>query len=107
MSGGRKPDFTAKIRDAKAGRDAQDISLGAWWVEEGKLRGGWDKRVKRVFVLLDDGTRLDIQKGADGKWSHYLNARNWTEAPPSAPKRSAAVEPPPDPFGDDDSDIPF
>lgn len=101
---GRKPDLNVSIKPVGEG---QRITLGAWWREDGKLRGGWDKRVKRVYVLLDDGRggelRVDV-KQENGKRTHYLNV--WEERGEAAsPKRSAPDAPPPDPFGDDD--IPF
>lgn len=102
---GRKPDLNVSIKPVGEGRR---ITLGAWWREDGKLKGGWDKRVKRVLVLVDDGrggeVRIDVKR-ENGKGTHYLNV--WEERGEAAPpKRSAPANdaPPPD-FGDDD--VPF
>lgn len=107
MSGGRKPDLTIKTKPVKDGGGA--ITLGCWWREDGKLRGGFDKRVRRMSFIVEnqDGStsRVDAIRGLDGKMTHYLNA--WEEAPTVAPpKRAAAADAPPPDFGGDD-DIPF
>ena len=106
MSGGRKPDIAIKVKGAQPGSGGS-VSLAAFWREDGRLRGGWDKRVKRVAVLVDDGqggtTKLDIVKGADGKWSHYCNA--WEEVADAPAPKPRSNDAPPD-FGGDD-DIPF
>jgi hypothetical protein len=106
VSGGRKPDLSVSIKPAGEGKR---VSLGAWWREDGRLKGGWDKRVRRVYVLLDDGkggeVRVDVRK--EGKWSHYLNAWEEGAAPTQAPSSS---EPRPETRvyeGDDGDDIPF
>lgn len=90
----RKPDVrvVAKMKDGSLAK--QYVDIGAWWrQEDGKLRGGWDRRV--VAVKLDDGTVIQV---ADA----FLNLQE-TAAQPVAPRRapsSSAAPPPDDGFGD-------
>jgi hypothetical protein len=90
----RKPDVrvVAKMKDGSLAK--QYVDLGAWWrQEDGKLRGGWDRRV--VAVKLDDGTVIKV---ADA----FLNLQETMQAARPAPARAPATSAPPpdDGFGD-------
>jgi hypothetical protein len=63
--------------------------LAAWRKEDGKLSASLDKRVVRVVLLLDDGSKVDIQRGPDGKPTHYIDVFEND----AAPVRSSAAKP--------------
>lgn len=71
--GGNKPAIkvAVKPRSGEGGR----ISVCAAWRDEatGRLRASFDKRVARIVIVLDDGAKVDIQRGADGKFGHFVD----------------------------------
>lgn len=120
MAQGDKPvvKVSMKPRDGGGGR----ISLCAAWRDEdsGRLRASFDRRVKAVKLMLDDGSVVTARRGDDGKWSHFVDIYEG-DAPLTGAAASAARREPqrtssggygpagagdgPDDFGGDD--IPF
>ena len=81
MASGDKPAIKIAIKIADEGATTGTVSLGAAWLRgDGTLGGSWDKRITRVAILLDDGTKLDIKRGADGKMPFYFNVYDNREA---------------------------
>ena len=103
----RKPDVrvVAKIKAPAEGQSPY-VDIGAWWrQDDGKTRGGWDRRV--VAIKLDDGRVIQV---ADA----FLNLQEVSAAPQRAAapsskhgERTAAAPPPPDDGPDFGDDIPF
>lgn len=118
MASGDKPAIKIAVKSADKNASGGSVSLGAAWIrDDGSLGGAWDKRIARVAILLDDGTKLDIKRGADGKMPWYFNVYDNREqggggrdAFAAQPSRGGgygakAAPAPADDFGSDD--LPF
>ena len=69
---GNKPCLKIAVKP-KAGEGGRTSVMAFWRRDNGKLSGDLDRRVKRMVLLLDDGTKVDVQRGADGKLTHFCD----------------------------------
>ena len=97
MSNGKKPDVRIYLKPAQEGSGGP-VTLAAFWTDSGKPQGGLDKRIKRLRIELDDGTKIDVSNVAPNR-SHFCNL--YVERGESQPQRR---QPAPKRGGDDWSD---
>jgi hypothetical protein len=73
VSGGNKPAIKVAIKSRSG--DGGRVSVCAAWRDDatGRLRASLDKRVVRMVLVLDDGSKVDVQRGADGKPTHFVD----------------------------------
>jgi len=73
---GNRPDVKLSIKACSGG--GEPIDIGAWWRKDGKLSGGWDKKIAAVQIRFTDGSTIVIKKG-DKFMDHYLNLKDWSD----------------------------
>ena len=97
-----KPRIKVAVKLVDGGEAVQLIA--AWDKDGGRLSASIDRDIKAIAIQKADGTVHRLTRGANGKWSHYVNVYDngasggGFQAPRAAAKR-------PDPFTDDD--MPF
>lgn len=81
-----RPDIRISARRKDAQRGDWGINLGAGWRENGRVSMRWDRKIKRVLVELDDGTRHTM---SPDEW--WLNAREESQSQsPQRPQQRSA-----------------
>lgn len=95
-----KPRIKIAVKPVDGGEATQLIA--AWDKEGGKLSASIDRDIKAIAIQKQDGSVVRLTRGANGKWSHWVNVYdNGSSGGFQAPRASKKV----DPFNDDD--MPF
>lgn len=69
----QRPAISIAIKPVGGGKEDRIYTL-AGWERDGKVSSlQLDKRVKAMKLQLEDGSVVVIQRGADGKCSHYFD----------------------------------
>lgn len=82
---GNKP--AIRITCKRRGGDGRVGLFAFWRRDDGKMSGGMERRVKRIVVLMDDGTKIDIQRTGEKETTHYIDC--WEEREPHQERRHA------------------
>lgn len=106
-----RPDFKLVVKAKQ--RDAKPLTVIAAWRGERGLSASLDRDVARIVIERTDGSREVIQRGQDGRPTHWLNVYEGGAPAPSRPadsmRRSAvgSSEPLLDATTGQSDDIPF
>lgn len=107
MTEKRRPDTRIVLKPIKGDGT---ITLASFWTDQGRPSGGLDRRIKKLHLLLEDGTKVLVEN-EHGSRTHYCNLYvDRGEQTPRGRRNGGGAEwsggsPPADDF--DDSDIPF
>ncbi len=105
MSG--KPDIRIVVKSKSSG---QAINVLAGWKSERGINCRLDRDVVRLIIEREDGSRVTICRGLDGKETHWINAFSDVASPPRGDSRGARPAPRQPPRQAElphDDDVPF
>lgn len=72
MSG--RPSVSVSLKPVGGSKEDRVYFMAGWENDEGRVTGlKFDRRVRGLKVLLDDGSELRVDVPADGKPSHYID----------------------------------
>lgn len=116
MARGDKPAISISLKPVGGAKEDRVYFMAGWPRDDGKVSSlQLDRKIKAMKVQLEDGKVVTITRGADGKWSHYIDV--FTADAPSSTSRPApkpaSVDSSGGEFGEDfggdfgDDSIPF
>lgn len=79
-----RPDIRISARRKDAQKGDWGVDIAAAWREDGRVSGRWDRKIKRIKIMLDDGTVHDIEPA---EW--WLNVREESQPQQRTQQRSA------------------
>lgn len=93
----RAPDLRIYL---KPNGEGQPVTLASYWRNDDRLKGGLDKRISKLKILMVDGTVVSVDNDR-GSVSHYANV--WEERPSDPrPRRDEHTNRQTSPMNDDD-----
>lgn len=87
---GQKPDLKIALKPKDGGGD-RVYFMAFWRRENGKLSGDVDRKLRGMRLFMEDGSHVDVKRGADGKLSHWLDVFEGDAMPQQGRSRQASA----------------